>query len=138
MFRSHSGKNPRSGSFGFTDGGSVFRDFVGDKYPAAGGIFGLAEVSLLVFRDEWANYRGAIWTDGVLVYRSMNPLYKLIGIGPDCFAEYLYTVPELADRVYAQFGDSRLTNAHNEWLTTLINQGVLGLVCYVGILFRPL
>lgn len=97
------------------------------------GIFGLAEVPLFVFNDAWANYRGATWTDGVLIYRGMAPLYKLIGIGPDCFAEYLYTIPELADRVYAQFGSSRLTNAHNEWLTTLINQGILGLICYAGI-----
>lgn len=97
------------------------------------GLPGLAEVPLFVFNDTWANYRGATWTDGVLAYRSMTPFHKLIGIGPDCFAGYLYTVPELADRVYAQFGSSRLTNAHNEWLTVLVNQGILGLICYAGI-----
>jgi len=97
------------------------------------GIFGLSEVPILVFNDSWANYRGATWTDGVLAYRSMAPLQKLIGVGPDCFARYLYTVPELAERVHAQFGSSRLTNAHNEWLTILVDQGVLGLICYIGI-----
>ncbi len=97
------------------------------------GVFGLGEVPLFVFNDTWANYRGATWTDGVLAYQSMTPLRKLIGIGPDCFAGYLYSVPELADRVYAQFGNSRLTNAHNEWLTILVNQGILGLICYAGI-----
>lgn len=98
-----------------------------------GGISGLADVPFLVFQDAWANYRGATWTDGVLAYRSMAPVHKLIGIGPDCFAAYLYTVPELAERACAQFGSSRLTNAHNEWLTVLVNQGILGLLCYVGI-----
>ena len=97
------------------------------------GIFGFEEVPFLVFDDSWANYRGATWTDGVLAYRSMTPLQKLIGVGPDCFAGYIYTVPELAERVYAQFGGSRLTNAHNEWLTTLVNQGIFGLICYIGI-----
>lgn len=97
------------------------------------GVFGLSEVPFLVFNESWANSRGAIWTDGVLAYRSMTPFQKLIGVGPDCFAAYLYTVPELSERVYAQFGSSRLTNAHNEWLTILVNQGVLGLICYIGI-----
>lgn len=97
------------------------------------GVFRLSEVSLLVFNDSWANSRGATWTDGILAYRSMTPLQKLFGVGPDCFAGYLYTVPELAEQVYAQFGSSRLTNAHNEWLTILVNQGAFGLICYIGI-----
>lgn len=97
------------------------------------GVFGLSEVSFLVFNDGWANSRGATWTDGLLVYRHMTPLQKLVGVGPDCFAEYLYAAPELAERVYAQFGGSRLTNAHNEWLTMLVDQGAFGLICYMGI-----
>lgn len=97
------------------------------------GIFGLSDVSFFVFNDSWANYRGATWTDGVLAYQSMTPLQKLIGVGPDCFAGYLYSTPGLAERVYEQFGSSRLTNAHNEWLTMLVNQGILGLICYMGI-----
>ena len=60
-------------------------------------------------------------------------LQRVIGIGPDCFAEYIYAVPELAERVYTQFGNARLTNAHNEWLTVLVNTGALGLICYAGI-----
>lgn len=97
------------------------------------GVFGLSDISLLVFNDSWANYRGATWTDGVLAYQSMTPLQKLIGVGPDCFAGYLYSTPGLAERVYGQFGSSRLTNAHNEWLTVLVDQGVLGVGCYIGI-----
>ena len=97
------------------------------------GISGISDVSFLVFCDSWANYRGATWTDGVLAYLHMTPLQKLIGAGPDCFAGYLYTTPGLAERAYEQFGSSRLTNAHNEWLTILVNQGILGLICYIGI-----
>lgn len=97
------------------------------------GILGLAEIPLFVFQDAWANYRGATWADGVLAYRSMGLLHKLTGVGPDCFAAYLYSVPDLAERAWAQFGSSRLTNAHNEWLTLLVNQGILGVFCYVGI-----
>lgn len=93
----------------------------------------LADKPLFFFDDKWANYRGATWTDGLLAFRSMSPIHKFVGVGPDCFAEYVYAVPELGMRIYSQFGNSRLTNAHNEWLTVLVNQGILGVLCYAGI-----
>lgn len=89
--------------------------------------------SAVTFNDRWANFRGATWTDGFLAYLSMPPLCRITGAGPDCFAEYVYAVPELGARIYSQFGNARLTNAHNEWLTVLVNQGISGLFCYAGI-----
>lgn len=62
----------------------------------------------------------------------MDLLHKMVGIGPDCFADYIYDKPELAERMADQFANLRLTNAHNEWLTVLVNTGVLGLLCYAG------
>ncbi len=97
------------------------------------GLFGLKGNSFFTFDRNWANSRGGTWISGALAYKSMSPVKRLIGVGPDCFASYLYAVPELAQRVYEQFGNSRLTNAHNEWLTVLVNTGALGLCCYVGI-----
>lgn len=83
--------------------------------------------------DDWGNGRGATWNCGVNAYREMNSLHKIIGVGPDCFADYIYDVPKLAERMGDAFANLRLTNAHNEWLTVLINTGALGLLCYVGI-----
>lgn len=103
-----------------------------------GGIFGLAGSSAFTFGNTWANSRGATWTCGILAYQSMTLLQKLVGIGTDCFAEYIYSLPELAEQVYAQFGNVRLTNAHNEWLTVLVNIGVLGLFSYAGIFLSAL
>ena len=97
------------------------------------GIFGLSGVSFFTFNDSWASARGATWKSGLEAFGQMSPLHKLIGVGPDCFAEYVYSVPGLAQDVYERFGDARLTNAHNEWLTVLINHGILGCVCYAGI-----
>ena len=97
-----------------------------------GGIPGLAGRQTFTFNETWASSRGATWTSGWSAFVSTSFLHKLVGVGPDCFAEYLYAVPELAKRAYAQFGTSRLTNAHNEWLTILVNQGILGLFSYVG------
>ena len=97
------------------------------------GIFGLSGVPLFTFNDSWASARGATWKSGLAAFGYMSPLHKLIGVGPDCFAEYVYSVPALGQEVYARFGNARLTNAHNVWLTVLINQGILGCVCYAGI-----
>lgn len=86
-----------------------------------------------VLDEDWGNGRGAAWTCGMDAYRSMDTLHKLVGIGPDCFADYIYDVPELAERMAGRFGNQRLTNAHNEWLTVLVNTGMAGLCCYAGI-----
>lgn len=87
----------------------------------------------IVFNEDWGNGRGATWKCGIDAYNSMDTLHKLVGIGPDCFADYIYDVPELAERMVDRFYDLRLTNAHNEWLTMLVNTGALGFFCYVGI-----
>lgn len=97
------------------------------------GLPGLAGHPIFTFNQEWANSRGATWESGFLAYLHMSPLQKFVGVGPDCYAQYIYVVPDLAERVYAQFGDARLTNAHNEWLTILVNVGALGLFSYVGV-----
>lgn len=98
-----------------------------------GGIAGLADRQTFIFNDKWGNSRGITWICGLLAYKYMTPIQKLVGVGPDCFAEYVYGIPELAERIYMAFGDSRLTNAHSEWITMLVNQGALGVICYVGI-----
>ena len=86
-----------------------------------------------VLDEDWGNGRGATWKCGIDAYRCMDTLHKAVGAGPDCFADYVYDVPELAKRMIERFGSLRLTNAHNEWMTVLVNTGALGLFCYVGI-----
>lgn len=87
----------------------------------------------MVFNEEWGNGRGAAWNCGINAYLNMDNLHKLVGVGPDCFADYVYDVPELADRLADQFVNQRLTNAHNEQLTLLVNVGALGWLCYAGL-----
>ena len=100
----------------------------GEALPAAEGRDGFWQV----FNDDWGNDRGAAWNCGINAYRSMDTPHKIVGIGPDCFAEYVYDVPELAQRLSDQFGNQRLTNAHNELLTLFVNTGVFGSMCYIG------
>ncbi len=98
-----------------------------------GGIRFMGKLSALVFSSEWGSARGATWSAGAEIYRNMHGWKKFIGVGPDCFAMYLYTLPDLAKTVIKQFDGARLTNAHNEWLTVLVNQGIFGFISYGGI-----
>ncbi len=87
-----------------------------------------------IFAEDWGHGRGAAWNCGLDAYRSLDALHKAVGIGPDCFADYVYDIPALADRLAEQFAGQRLTNAHNERLTLLVNLGALGWFCYAGFL----
>ena len=98
-----------------------------------GGIRFMGEIPALVFSKQWGSSRGATWSAGMEVYRNMHGIKKLTGVGPDCFAMYLYTIPDLAKRMIKQFDGARLTNAHNEWLTVLVNNGISGFISYAGI-----
>lgn len=82
--------------------------------------------------DDWGNGRGTAWNCSMEAYRGLDTRHKIFGVGPDCFAAYIYEVPVLAGRLVEKFGNERLTNAHNEALSILINMGALGLLCYVG------
>lgn len=93
---------------------------------------GNADNPIKWFHDDWGNGRGTAWNCSMEAYRGLDTLHKILGVGPDCFAVYIYEVPGLAERLVEKFGDERLTNAHNEALSILINMGALGFLCYVG------
>lgn len=89
-----------------------------------------------VWNKNWGNGRGTTILSGLQMYREMPVVHKLFGVGPDCFSVYAYSLPEVAEQLRDVFGNNRLTNAHNELLTCLINQGLLGVLSFVGI-FLP-
>lgn len=86
----------------------------------------------LLFNDSWGNSRGFAWRFTTFAYKNLAVLQKLVGVGPDCYQFYLYGIPEYAEVLHGFWGDLSLTNAHNEYLTTLINHGIVGLVSFVG------
>lgn len=91
----------------------------------------LSAVSYFNWNDAWGNGRGRIWSFAVKVFVGESFLHKLFGVGPDCFSSYLAAVH--GEEVYLLWGDKILTNAHNEWLTALINTGIFGALSYIGI-----
>lgn len=101
-------------------------------YNTRRGIPSLAHNSLFLLDASWGNGRGATLKAGYRLWRSLSFSDHLLGVGPDCFALCAYSVPEIASDLAASFGSSRLTNAHNEFLTSLINIGLLGTAFYFG------
>lgn len=98
------------------------------------GILGpLSKYKILLFDGSWGSRRGATWRDGLEIYRTFSLRERLFGVGQDCFSIYGYSVPELAARFEEEWPTSRLTNAHNECITFLVNTGVFGMLSFVGI-----
>lgn len=94
---------------------------------------GFLDAGLFLWNESWGNGRGAAFKAGFRMFGEMSLVQKLIGVGPDCFASYAYSIDEVAVCLREYFGGSRLTNAHCELITSFINVGILGTLCYVGI-----
>ncbi|MDE5588680.1 MAG: O-antigen ligase family protein [Acetatifactor sp.] len=101
------------------------------------GILGrLSENTLFTFNTAWGSSRGATWSAGWKCFAAQDALHKLAGVGPDCMWSYINSEasPEIYAYVKELFSSQRLTNAHNEWLTILVDTGILGLVGYGGMM----
>lgn len=88
------------------------------------------QIPILNFTDEWGSNRGLLWKRAIRYYSEFPFIYKLIGIGPDSFAQYAYTYH--LEEMTAVW-NSTVTNVHNEFLNTLFNFGILGCISYMGI-----
>ncbi len=107
---------------------------VNTNFP--GSLGRLSEWQILTFNDNWGSKRGAAWGIGWKCFMEQDFLHRIAGIGPDCMADFLYQngSVELLSWIQKVFGNARLTNAHNEWLTILVNTGMLGCISYAGML----
>ncbi len=88
---------------------------------------------------EWGNGRGQLWRLAWEGFLEASPGKKLIGVGPDCYAEYLGSLgktPVITDE--GHWANAIFANAHNEWLNLLVNMGLVGVTCYTGIFLSAL
>ena len=94
----------------------------------------------LIFSADWGSNRGATWSAGARCFWEADLLHKIFGVGPDCMYAFLSkdASPELQNMVNDFFAGNRLTNAHNEWLTILVDMGVLGAVSYAGMMISAI
>ena len=105
---------------------------LGAAVLAAGGIVYLRRLS---GSEAWINGRGALWRLASQGFWRGNWKQKLFGAGPDCFAEYIYSTFAPSE-LFVQEGywaSAIFANAHNQWLNHLVNMGLLGTGCAVGI-----
>lgn len=100
---------------------------------APGSLGVLSKYSIFLFDGHWGSARGATWRDGFALYRTFSFRERLFGVGQDCFSIYGYSVPELSARLQEEWPGSRLTNAHNECITHLVNVGIFGMISFIGI-----
>lgn len=101
-----------------------------------GSIGGLSQLGAFTFDESWGSNRGITWTAGLTCFLGQDLPGKLLGVGPDAMGIYIHSGanPELKQLVEDYFGNLMLTNAHNEWLTVLINEGLLGAAGYIALM----
>lgn len=95
----------------------------------------LSDIGVFNFNNRWGSSRGATWSVGVRCFAGQDILHKLTGVGPDCMADFLYSGSDgpLLETVQRAFENRRLTNAHCELLTILVNMGLIGMISYAGV-----
>ncbi|MBD5542791.1 MAG: hypothetical protein HDR01_00745 [Lachnospiraceae bacterium] len=91
----------------------------------------LRQIPYLTWSDYWGSGRGFTWRFTGNMFKNMSLGKKIFGVGPECYSYYGYEFA--AADLNAKWGNNILTNAHNEWLTAVINYGVLGGIAYLGI-----
>lgn len=93
----------------------------------------IGDNALFIFNDSFASNRGVTWTVGVKCFESVPVTNKIFGIGPDCMCHRIAELDDVHKMVTTTFGKySRLTNAHNELLTLLVNQGIVGMLAFAA------
>ena len=86
----------------------------------------------LVFDYKWGSDRGLSWIGAAGTFMKTDVIRKLFGAGPDGFYNEVYRF--YSEPLNERWGENTvLTCAHNEWLNSLINVGLIGAVAYTGI-----
>ncbi len=104
-------------------------------YLVALAVIAIVAVALLAmnFSDSFGNGRGIIWRICADMYVNLPPWQKVVGIGQDCLYPFAMKDAFWNDSFRNIFGTDILTNAHCEILTILLERGLIGAICYVGL-----
>ena len=98
---------------------------------------GIAAFSLVIRHvdDGFGSGRGLLWRIAVESFERAGWKDKLLGAGPDCYAEAVFAGLGTGTEVWNgdHWEGAVFTNAHNELLSQLCNVGILGTVSYVAI-----
>ena len=87
---------------------------------------------ILKFSDTWGSSRGALWKESLKEFSGGSLREKIFGIGPDCYGPW-FMEKDIFIPQSGYFEDATFSNAHNEWVTTLVQTGIGGVIVYLGI-----
>ncbi|MCR5449219.1 MAG: O-antigen ligase family protein [Solobacterium sp.] len=111
------------------------------KYLCAAGLLIILAVLLIQVTgmidipDTFGHNRGLIWRLSRQIYHEL-PLYrKLIGVGPDSYGNYTMLDWDFMMELMEYYPNMRVTTAHSEPFTTLINLGIPGAAAYLAMIF---
>lgn len=88
----------------------------------------------LYFDYHWGSNRGSTWIICWQAFLELPLHQKLFGVGPDSLAAYFYSMPELSELLQDLWGNLQLTNAHNEYLNSLLCYGIVGVSTWLAVL----
>ncbi|MCR5099943.1 MAG: FUSC family protein, partial [Butyrivibrio sp.] len=86
----------------------------------------LYDIKLLRFTNRWGTSRGLIWKKTASAFTKLPALNKIFGVGTSCLYDCLYNFTGISNKFSKSFGSDIVFNAHNEGLTFLIENGILG------------
>lgn len=100
----------------------------------------LSENDFFTFSTTWGSFRGATWRIGVLCVGEQSLMQRLVGIGPDSMEAFISAAdnPQIQEISRECFSGLRLTNAHCEWFTILIDTGIFGFISYAGMIISAI
>jgi len=103
-----------------------------------GAVVGIALTGYFLIRgmnDSFGSGRGFLWRLAWEGFVQAGWKDRLIGAGPDCYAEAVFLKLGVGTDVWQgeHWEGSIFTNAHNELLSQLINVGILGMASYLAI-----
>ena len=85
--------------------------------------------------DGFGSGRGFLWRISLKGFVQADGKDKLLGAGPDCYAEAVFNRLGAGNEVWKgeHWEGAVFTNAHSEFLTQLCNVGILGTLSYLAI-----
>lgn len=90
----------------------------------------------LVFNDYWGTHRGHNWRIAFTNFtQNFSIFQRLFGYGPDTYL--VVSERTFYEEMVTRFGEV-YDSAHNEYINYLICEGLIGLICYLGIFITGL
>ena len=85
----------------------------------------------LIFNDNWGTHRGHNWRIAFTNFTQNFSLFqRLFGYGPDTYL--VVSERTFYEEMVTKYGEV-YDSAHNEYINYLICEGLVGLICYLGI-----